>query len=122
MIIMTDNELEMVTKDYHLWLNWDDDNVTRKEWLENLDDTDAYVYQLNKECDLLRRNKYPTQEETIDALQETLDQRRKVKPEDPRGLDFYIRNMFVQNGTGKKDYFKHEQREICEQRVLNYNW
>ena len=35
MIIMTDNELEMVTKDYHLWLNWDDDNVTRKEWLEN---------------------------------------------------------------------------------------
>ena len=61
-------------------------------------------------------------EETIDALQETLDQRRKVKPEDPRGLDFYIRNMFVQNGTGKKDYFKHEQREICEQRVLNYNW
>ena len=31
---MTDNELEMVTKDYHLWLNWEDD-VTRKEWLEN---------------------------------------------------------------------------------------
>ena len=61
-------------------------------------------------------------EETIDALQETLDQRRTIKPEDPRGLDFYIRNMFVQNGTGKKDYFKHEQREICEQRVLNYNW
>ena len=29
---MTDNELEMVTKDYYLWLNWDDDNVTRKEW------------------------------------------------------------------------------------------
>ena len=24
--------------------------------------------------------------------------------------------------TYKKDYFKHEQREICEQRVLNYNW
>ena len=61
-------------------------------------------------------------EETIDALQETLDQRRKIKPEDSRGLDFYIRNMFVQNGTGKKDYFKHEQREFCEQRVLNYQW
>ena len=84
MIIMTDNELEMVTKDYHLWLNWEDD-VTRKEWLENLVDTDAYVYQLNKECELLRRNKYPTQEETIDALvnddASKLDEIRKVRKE-----------------------------------------
>lgn len=82
---MTDNELEMVTKDYHLWLNWEDDNVTRKEWLENLTNTDAYVSQLNKECDLLRRNKYPTQEETIDALvnddTSKLDEIRKVRKE-----------------------------------------
>ena len=42
--------------------------------------------------------------------------------EDPRGLDFYIRNMYVQNGAGKKDYFKHQDREKCEQRVLNYQW
>jgi len=82
---MTDNELEMVTKDYHLWLNWEDADVTRKEWLENLTDTDAYVSQLNKECDLLRRNKYPTQEETIDALvnddTSKLDEIRKVRKE-----------------------------------------
>ena len=85
MIIMTDNELEMVTKDYHLWLNWEDDNVTRKEWLENLTNTDVYVSQLNKECELLRRNKYPTQEETIDALvnddASKLDEIRKVRKE-----------------------------------------
>ena len=72
--------------------------------------------------DVVRDDTRQWLEETIDALQETLDQRRTIKPEDPRGLDFYIRNMFVQNGTGKKDYFKHEQRETCEQRVLNYNW
>ena len=85
MIIMTDNELEMVTKDYYLWLNWEDDNVTRKEWLENLTNTDVYVGQLNKECELLRRNKYPTQEETIDALvnddASKLDEIRKVRKE-----------------------------------------
>ena len=82
---MTDNELEMVTKDYHLWLNWEDDNVTRKEWLENLTNTDVYVGHLNKECELLRRNKYPTQEETIDALvnddASKLDEIRKVRKE-----------------------------------------
>ena len=61
-------------------------------------------------------------EETIDAIQETLDQRRKFKPEDSRGIDFYVRNMFVQNGAGKKDYFKHNDREKCEQNVLNHQW
>ena len=61
-------------------------------------------------------------EETIDAVQETLNQRRKVKPEDSRGLDYYVRNMFVQSGAGKKDYFKHNDRQFCEQNVLNHNW
>ena len=61
-------------------------------------------------------------EETIDAVQETLDQRRKVKPEDSRGLDYYVRNMFVQSGAGKKDYFKHNDRQLCEQNVLNHQW
>ena len=42
--------------------------------------------------------------------------------QDDRGFDFYIRNMYVQNGAGKKDYFKHNDRERCEQNVLNYNW
>ena len=42
--------------------------------------------------------------------------------EDTRGFDFYIRNMYVQNGAGKKDYFKHSERQLCESKVLNYNW
>jgi hypothetical protein len=42
--------------------------------------------------------------------------------EDSRGFDFYIRNMYVQNGAGKKDYFKHFERQQCESNVLNYNW
>ena len=42
--------------------------------------------------------------------------------EDDRGFDFYIRNMYVQNGAGKKDYFTHNDRERCEQKVLNHQW
>ena len=42
--------------------------------------------------------------------------------QDERGFDFYIRNMYVQNGAGKKDYFKHNDRQFCEQNVLNNNW
>ncbi len=41
---------------------------------------------------------------------------------DDRGFDFYIRNMYVQNGTGKKDYFKHSDRQRCEENVLNHTW
>lgn len=59
-------------------------------------------------------------EGTIDALQETLDQRRKIKPEDSRGLDFYIRNMFIQmGGADKTNYFLHEDRARCESNVIN---
>ena len=51
----------------------------------------------------------------------------KIYQEDPewkdtRGFDFYIRNMYVQTGAGKKDYFKHQDRQLCEQNVLNHNW
>ena len=42
--------------------------------------------------------------------------------EDSRGFDFYIRNMYTQSGTGKKDYFKHSERQICESNVLNHCW
>jgi hypothetical protein len=42
--------------------------------------------------------------------------------EDSRGFDFYIRNMYVQNGAGKKDYFKHFERQQCESNVLNHTW
>ena len=42
--------------------------------------------------------------------------------QDERGFDFYIRNMYVQNGAGKKDYFKHNDSQFSEQNVLNNNW
>jgi hypothetical protein len=42
--------------------------------------------------------------------------------DDERGFDFYIRNMFVQTGKSKKDYFKHPKRQFCESNVLNHNW
>ena len=42
--------------------------------------------------------------------------------QDDRGFDFYIRNMYVQNGAGKKDYFKHTDRQRCEENVLNHRW
>ena len=42
--------------------------------------------------------------------------------EDSRGFDFYIRNMYVQNGAGKKDYFRHKERQQCESNVLNFDW
>ena len=43
--------------------------------------------------------------------------------EDDRGFDFYMRAMYTQSGgADKKDYFKHSERQICEQKVLNHNW
>jgi len=37
-----------------------------------------------------------------------------------RGFDYYIRNMYTQNGSAEKtNSFKHEGRLICEQNVLN---
>lgn len=38
---------------------------------------------------------------------------------DPRGFDFYIRNMYIQSGGKEKiDYFTHANRDTCEQNVL----
>ena len=42
--------------------------------------------------------------------------------QDDRGFDFYIRNMYTQSGAGKKDYFKHSNRQQCESNVLNFDW
>lgn len=42
--------------------------------------------------------------------------------DDPRGFDFYVRNMYTQSGKGKKNYFTHNDRQLCESNVLNFNW
>jgi hypothetical protein len=51
-----------------------------------------------------------------------LHQTSKEWQDDCRGFDFYIRHMYVQNGVGKKDYFKHSERQLCESKVLNHIW
>lgn len=39
---------------------------------------------------------------------------------DSRGFDYYTRDMYTQSGTSDKtDYFKHADRKMCEQNVLN---
>ena len=41
----------------------------------------------------------------------------------PRGFNFYMRAMYTQAGKWLvTDYFKHEDRERCEQNVLNTAW
>jgi len=61
----------------------------------------------------------------IEELKQVLD-KYQAMPEwqdDNRGFDFYIRNMFVQNGGWHRtNYFKHKDRQLCESNVLNYNW
>ena len=42
--------------------------------------------------------------------------------EDSRGFDFYMRAMYSQSGAGKKDYFTHSDRQLCESNVLNHCW
>jgi hypothetical protein len=40
--------------------------------------------------------------------------------EDSRGFDFYPRAMYTQSGSWHKtDYFKHSDRKMCEQNVLD---
>jgi len=61
----------------------------------------------------------------IEELREVLA-KYQAMPEwqdDDRGFDFYIRNMFVQNGGwSRTNYFKHKDRQLCESNVLNHNW
>ena len=42
---------------------------------------------------------------------------------DDRGFDFFMRAMYTQSGgAAKTDYFKHSNRNYCEQRVLSFDW
>ena len=67
-----------------------------------------------------KRNQFSN---VVEELNSVLQKHRNSPDwDDPRGLDFYIRNMYVQNGAGKKDYFKHSDRQRCEENVLNHTW
>ena len=73
--------------------------------------------------DIVHETKRDLYRGLLSRLNEVLvEYQQEPEWEDDRGFDFYIRNMYVQNGAGKKDYFIHNDRERCEQNVLNYNW
>lgn len=58
----------------------------------------------------------------IEELRAVLDKYRAMPEwqEDDRGFDFYIRNMFIQSGGWRRtNYFKHKDRNLCEEKVLN---
>jgi hypothetical protein len=58
----------------------------------------------------------------IEELRAVLDKYRAMPEwqDDDRGFDFYIRNMFIQSGGWTRtNYFKHKNRQLCEQNVLN---
>ena len=68
-----------------------------------------------------KRKLYAQLVEDLNAVCKTY-QLDDVWQDDERGFDFYMRAMYTQSGKGKKDYFTHAKRNICEQNVLNYNW
>ena len=74
--------------------------------------------------DVVSKKKRKQFEQLVEELNSVLKlhQMDEEWQNDSRGFDFYIRNMYVQTGSGKKDYFKHSERQSCEQNVLNYNW
>ena len=67
--------------------------------------------------------------ETYDALIADLDkvvkefQNKLIVKRCTRGFNFYMRAMYTQAGEWMvTDYFKHKNREMCEQNVLNTEW
>jgi|TARA_B110000211_G_C14026521_1_gene530106 hypothetical protein len=67
--------------------------------------------------------------EAYDDLINALDKVVKVFQNNPvvkactRGFNFYMRAMYTQAGKWTStNYFKHEDRERCEQNVLNTEW
>jgi hypothetical protein len=68
-----------------------------------------------------KRKLYSQLVEDLNVVLKTYQDDTEWKNDD-RGFDFYVRNMYIQNGKGKKDYFKHADRFRCEQNVLNYDW
>ena len=73
--------------------------------------------------DVVSKEKREMYNNLITELNDTLKKYQQLNEwqEDPRGFDYYIRNMFVQSGGRiKTDYFTHAERGYCEDRVVNY--
>jgi len=57
----------------------------------------------------------------ISPILEDLNKNLKLEDSNRRGIDFYLRAMYNQKGNAEKtNYFDHENRQHCEERVLNY--
>ena len=68
------------------------------------------------------RNSYKAMEQELWDIVRRYQESTTWK-EDKRGLNFYMRNMFVQKGPADKtNYFTHSDRAECEQRVLEHQW
>jgi hypothetical protein len=75
--------------------------------------------------DVLSKEMRDAYEDLLKALDEVVE-KFKMQPvvqKCARGFSFYMRAMFNQAGKwNRTDYFKHADRERCEQNVLNHSW
>lgn len=54
-------------------------------------------------------------------LDKLVKKHRDSWDEDPRGFDYYLRDMYTQSGGAEKtNYFSHSSREKCEQEAYNF--
>lgn len=80
------------------------------------------IFNANDVVQPVKRAQY---EALLNDLKDVLEKHRDTADwqDDPRGFDFYIRNMYIQSGGKEKaDYFLHEDRERCERNVLEADY
>jgi len=71
--------------------------------------------------DIISDDKRNLFNQLLEAQNKILEEFRKNPLwKDDRGFDYYTRDMYTQSGdSSKTDYFKHRDRFLCEQNVLN---
>ena len=79
------------------------------------------VYMGDDIVNSAQRNMIENALDKISPILEDLNKNLKSKDSNRRGIDFYLRAMYNQKGNAEKtNYFDHENREHCEERVLRY--
>ena len=64
---------------------------------------------------------YEEMKAEISLIEEKYSSLLKESDVNSRGLGYYNREMYIQEGGKEKtDYFKHAQREACEKKVLEF--
>jgi len=75
--------------------------------------------------DVVTNSKRDLYDQLLEEFDTVLQKYRSLPEwkEDARGFDFYMRAMYTQSGgKDKKNYFTHDERTDCEQRVLDFEW